>query len=288
MPALDPLLEAPDHVVAQVVEPELVVRTVRDVAQVGGTTLRTAGLGVVDASHGHAEPLEEVAHPLRVAPGQVVVDGDEVRPAARERIQIERQRRDERLAFARRHLRDLPLVQHDGADELHVVGHHVPFQGVPCDHYLAAEQPARRLPHRREHLGQQIVQRLLQLADERLLHPSQLVAEIRALGRIRTVVLRLLETLDLGVERAGPLRDRLAELDGLRLQVSVTELLETHFVLVNRIHDRLDALQLAVEPRAENLRKPAIGHYTSSDTARGSRCIRGPRRGLNIEWNVLV
>ncbi len=179
-------------------------------------------------------------------------------------------------------------MQHDAADELHVVGHHVPFQGVRGDHDLAAKQPARCLPHGRERLGQQIVQRLLQLADERLLDPSQLVAEVRALGRIRTVVFRLLETLDLGVERAGPLRDRLAELDGLRLQLSVTERLQTHFVLVNRIHDRLDPLQLAVEPRPENLRKPTIAHYTSSDTARGSRCIRGPHRALNIEWNVPV
>src|SRR6266487_2531629 len=88
--------------------------------------------------------------------------------------------------------------------------------------------------------------------------------------------------------RAGALRDRLAELAGLRLELSVGKVLETQFMLVNRIHNRLDALQLAVEPRPKDFGKPAIGHYTSSDTARVPRCIRAPTRALNIEWNVPV
>src|SRR2546426_7313363 len=52
----------------------------------------------------------------------VVGDGDEVRAAARQRVEVERQGGDERLAFAGRHLRDLPLVQYDAPDQLHVVG----------------------------------------------------------------------------------------------------------------------------------------------------------------------
>src|SRR5207247_4585778 len=46
VPALHPLLQAPHHVVAQVVEPELVVRAVGDVTLVGGAALGGTRLGV--------------------------------------------------------------------------------------------------------------------------------------------------------------------------------------------------------------------------------------------------
>ena len=166
---LNPLLQAPHHVVAEIVEPELVVRAVRDVALVGGASLGAAGLGVVDAPDGEAEPLEEMAHPLRVAPRQIVVDGHEMRAAARQGVEVQRQRRDQRLPLARRHFGDFALVQHDPADELHIVGHHVPLQRVPRHDNLAAQQPAGRLANGRERFGQHIVERLLQLGNERLL-----------------------------------------------------------------------------------------------------------------------
>ena len=128
--ALDTLLQPEHHVVAQVVEAELVVRAVRDVGEVRGAALGRGRLGVVQAGDREAEPAEDVPHPLRVAAGEVVVDRDEVRAAAGEGIEVERQRRDEGLALAGRHLGDAPLVQHDAADQLHVVRHHVPRQVV--------------------------------------------------------------------------------------------------------------------------------------------------------------
>ncbi len=88
VPPLDALLQAEHHVVPQVVEPELVVRPVRDVAQVGGAPLGGRRLRVVDAPDRQAEPGEEMAHPLRVAPRQVVVDRDEMRAPARQRVEI--------------------------------------------------------------------------------------------------------------------------------------------------------------------------------------------------------
>ena len=60
------------------------------------------------------------AHPLGVAPRQVIVHRDDVNAAPGERIQKRGKRRDERLAFARLHLGDLAFVQHDAADQLHV------------------------------------------------------------------------------------------------------------------------------------------------------------------------
>jgi hypothetical protein len=60
------------------------------------------------------------AHPLGVAAGQVVVDGDHVDALAGERVQIHGQRGDQRLAFAGLHLRDFAAMQDDAADQLHV------------------------------------------------------------------------------------------------------------------------------------------------------------------------
>ena len=49
----------------------------------------------------------EGPHPFRVAPGQIVVDRHDVDALARQRVQEDRKRRDERLALAGRHLGDV-------------------------------------------------------------------------------------------------------------------------------------------------------------------------------------
>ncbi len=120
VPALDHLRELELHVVAQVVEAELVVRAVRDVAAVGVAAVLVRHV-VLDAADRKAEELVDPPHPLGVALGEVVVDGDDVDAASREGVQRHRERRDERLAFARPHLGDLALVEDHAAHELDVV-----------------------------------------------------------------------------------------------------------------------------------------------------------------------
>ena len=119
VPALDHVLHAVLHVVAQVVEAELVVGGVGDVAVVG-----LLALLVVEPVHDHAdreaEELVDLPHPLGVALGQVVVDRHHVHAAAGERVEIDRQGRHQRLAFAGLHLGDAALVQDHAADQLHV------------------------------------------------------------------------------------------------------------------------------------------------------------------------
>ncbi len=66
------------------------------------------------------EELVDLAHPLGVALGEIVVGGDDVDAAAGERVEIDGKRGDQRLAFAGLHLRDLAVVQHHAADELNV------------------------------------------------------------------------------------------------------------------------------------------------------------------------
>ena len=119
MPALHHLGCAHLHVVAQVVEAQLVVGAVGDVA---GVLL--APLVVVELMHddadGEPEELVDPAHPFGVALGQVVVDGDDVDPLAGERVEVDGKRGDQRLALAGLHLGDPALVQHHAADQLHV------------------------------------------------------------------------------------------------------------------------------------------------------------------------
>jgi hypothetical protein len=117
--ALHHLPEVVLHVVAQVVEAELVVRAVGDVAGVGGAALVVVQ-AVDDDADRHAEEAVDAAHPLRVALGEIVVDGHDMHALAGERIEVDGRGGDERLALARLHLGDAALVQHHAADHLHV------------------------------------------------------------------------------------------------------------------------------------------------------------------------
>ncbi len=107
------------HVVAQIVEAEFVVRPIGDV---GG--ISRAPLLVVEPVHDHAdgeaEELVDLAHPLGVAPGEIVVDRHDMHAEAGEGVEIDGQRRDQRLAFAGFHFRNRALVQHHAADQLDV------------------------------------------------------------------------------------------------------------------------------------------------------------------------
>ncbi|OLC67603.1 MAG: hypothetical protein AUH78_27720 [Gemmatimonadetes bacterium 13_1_40CM_4_69_8] len=284
MAALDAVVRRDHHVVAQVIEAELVVRAVGDVVQVGLPPLGRARLSVVDAPDREAEPREEMAHPLRIATREIVVDGDEVRPPPGERVQVERQRGDKGLALTRRHLGDPALVQHDPADQLHVIGDHVPGELVRCHDHLGAEQPPARFAHGGKGFGEQLVQGALHRRAERLLRLAKLIGEPQPLLGVGAVVLGPPQPLDLGRERARPLGDAGAERGRLGLELGVGEVLESRFVAVDCVHQRLDPLELALEAGADDLRDETFEHQSSNDTARARRCSRAPRRGRDTGW----
>ena len=85
------------HVVAQVIEAELVVGRIGDIR-----IIRIAPLLLADVGHDHpnrqAEELVQAAHPFGVARGEVVVHRDDVHALALDRIEIGRQCGDQRLA----------------------------------------------------------------------------------------------------------------------------------------------------------------------------------------------
>ena len=88
-----------------------------------------------------------LAHPLGVAPGQVVVHRDHVHAAAGEGIEVSGQGGHEGLALACLHLGNLAVVQHHAADQLNIEVAH-------AEHALAG------LAHHGEGLGQQLIEEL--------------------------------------------------------------------------------------------------------------------------------
>jgi hypothetical protein len=167
------------HVVAQVVEAELVVLPVGDVGVVGGLAL-LVGEAVDDHPDREAEEAIEPAHPLGVAAGEVVVDGDDVDALALERVQVHGQGRDQRLALAGLHLGDAAFVEDHAAHELDVEMAH-------------PEDAARRLTDDRERLRENVVERraLIELLAQLAGLGTQLVV-----GEIRQTGTELVDALD--------------------------------------------------------------------------------------------
>ena len=144
--ALDAVLERVGHVVAQVVEAELRVGAVDDVAGVLALPRRVV-VALLDRGDADPERVVDRLHPFGVAAGEVVVDGDEVDAVAGQRVEEDGEGRGQRLALARLHLGDRALVQDHAADQLHVV-------------VALADRAPRRLAGQRKGLGQQVVERL--------------------------------------------------------------------------------------------------------------------------------
>ncbi len=134
------------HVVAQVIEAQLVVGAVGDIAAIGLGAL-LVGHVVHDHAGREAEEAVDLAHPLGVALGKVVVHRHDMHALAFEGIEIDRQGGDQGLALAGLHLGDLALVQDHAALELDV-------------ERPLAQRPLGSLAHGGEGLDQQVVERL--------------------------------------------------------------------------------------------------------------------------------
>ena len=164
--ALDPLPRLEHHVVAQVVEAVLVVRAVGDVGAVGDLLRVVLHVREVDPD-GEPEEAVDAPHPVGVALREVVVDGDDVDALAGQRVEVRRERGDQRLALAGAHFGDLAVVQRDAADQLHVEVPHL-------------QRPLAGLADHGERLGQDRVEGLA-VGDPRLelvgLGPQRLVRQ---------------------------------------------------------------------------------------------------------------
>ena len=162
MAPLHQLVGVDAHIVTQIVEAHLVVGTVGDVGVVGLLPL-LGGQAVDDQADFQAQEAVDLAHPLGVTLGQVVVDGDDVDAAARQSVQIGGEGGHQRLALTGLHLGDAALVEYDAAHQLDPVG-------------TQAQHAVRGLPDGGEGLRQDIVQRLAVL--EALLELGRLCLEL--------------------------------------------------------------------------------------------------------------
>ena len=117
--SLHHLFEPELHVVAQIIEAQFVVGAVCHIAAIGLLALVIVEF-VDDAADAHAEKAINLPHPFGIALGEVVVDGHDMRAVAGQRVEVHRQRRHQRLAFARLHLGDHAAMQDDAAHQLHV------------------------------------------------------------------------------------------------------------------------------------------------------------------------
>ena len=171
----------------RIVEPELVVGPVGDVGGVGALTL-LVGQAVHDDADGKSEKLVDRAHPLGVAPGQVVVDGHHVHAVAGQRVQVDRQGGDQGLALARLHLGDHALVEHDAAEQLDI-------------EMALSKCPLRRLAHRGERFLEQPVERLA--AGQAFTEPARPALEL-VVAQVLDLRLERVDRIDVPLE---PLQD---------------------------------------------------------------------------------
>jgi len=107
------------HVVAQVVEAELVVGAIGDVGSIGFLALEIVHL-VLDAADGKSEEFVNLAHPLGIATREVIVDRHHMNATPGQRVERHRQGRRQSLALPGAHLRDPSLVKHQTTHELNI------------------------------------------------------------------------------------------------------------------------------------------------------------------------
>ncbi len=129
----------------------LVVRII----EVGGD-IRSLPPRGVDHPHAQTQETVDLAHPLGIAAGQVIVHRDDVYALRGQGVQVGGQGRHQRLAFAGAHLGDLAVVQDHAADELDIEMTH-------------AQHPPAHLAHHGEGIGEQVFQ-----GAARLQAPAQL------------------------------------------------------------------------------------------------------------------
>ncbi len=142
-PPLHKLFLVDHHVIPQVVEPQLIIRDIGNIA-----VIRFPPLVAVHAIEHHTDrkpqKLMDLSHPLCVTLRQVVVDRHDMDALACQRVQIGGERRYQRLPLPGLHLSDAPLMQDNAADKLYMEMPH-------------AKRAHRSLPDHRIRLRQDIV-----------------------------------------------------------------------------------------------------------------------------------
>ena len=132
--ALHEVKRRSSHVITQVVETELVVRTESDVTSVRFAALIGVRTVFIDTIDRQAEEHIDRSVPLRVTFSKVVVDRHHVNALMRQRVEVHRKGCHKGLTLTRCHLGDLTLMQNDTTKQLYVIVDHVPLDLVTACH----------------------------------------------------------------------------------------------------------------------------------------------------------
>ena len=178
-----------------------------------------------DHPEADTEEVEGRAHPLWVAPGQVVVDRDDVHATTGHRVEDRGHRGHERLAFAGLHFRDPALVKDGRADELDVEGAH-------------PDGPSHRLADHREDLRGDVVEARL---DPRVLLLAPLLGDLATPLEVGVV-----ELVFRGLVRDRELANLLADLGEPRADLLLGKGLDLGLEGVCLVDKGLDASKLTV------------------------------------------
>ena len=268
MAPLDPLLQRVDHVVAQIVEAELVVGAIGDVRMVRGPSFRRARIVEIDAVHGQAQHPVDRPHPFRIALGQVRIHRDQVRAPSSKGVQIERHRGHQRLAFAGRHLGDPPAMQLNSSDQLHVVRDHVPRHAVAGDLDLRSHQAATGFLDDCKRLRQNLFQSLAELFPRARFQLADLQAQGFALRGVGAHPLAASQRFDLLGDFRRPFRNPVPEFRRLRFQGVVRQRGQGGKALVDLRHQRSQPLHFAHMSRTDDFLDDSFDHRVFSASPR--------------------
>ena len=129
MPALNHIALVDGHIVAEIIKAHLVVGAVSNI-RVVGLSAPVGGETVDNETNLQSEEAVDLAHPLAVAAGKIVVDGDDVDTLALKSVQVGGQNGNKGLAFAGLHFRNASLMENDAAYKLNAERLHT--QHAPC------------------------------------------------------------------------------------------------------------------------------------------------------------
>ena len=118
------------HIIPQIIEAELVVRPIRDIAVVVLSPFLCRNI-VENPADRQTQERIDLSHPFHVSLREIVIDRDDMDAFSFQRVQICRHRGHQRLTFTGLHLGDPSLVQRDAADDLYRERLH-PDSAVRC------------------------------------------------------------------------------------------------------------------------------------------------------------
>ena len=149
--ALHEILGTHCHIVAQVVETEFIVCTIRDVGLVSTTARFGIGLVLIDTVHRKFVEQVKGSVPSGVTFCQIVVDRYDMHTVTRKCVQIDRQGRCKRLTFTRSHFGNFSLMDCYATKQLARIGVHVPvafFEVVIVERFVTINLHYVRIHHR--------------------------------------------------------------------------------------------------------------------------------------------